>query len=284
MGPLLVTGVALVLLVSIAALDRLALAMLRPPHRPSGREPSDVGLEGQDWTIPGEPPLKGWVMEGGSPEGPVVVLAHGWGANAGVVLPVGAAMAPAASRVLAYDVRGHGRSDRAAVVSIRQFRDDAMRAVRSATARFPGRPVILAGHSLGGAAAILAAAEGAPVAGLVLVAAPYDVFGTIGRYLEEKGLPGRWLIPLLRPFWRVRVGLPERRLHPGLALSRISLPTLVIQPEVDTRVPPTEGARLASTAGTTMKLVSGAGHTDVLQHTATAALVREFAAEIAART
>lgn len=266
----------MVLLGIALALDRLALALLRPAHRPAAREPSDVGLSGQDWTVPGEPPLKGWVMKGGSETGAVVVLAHGWGANTGVVLPVGAAMAPAASRVVAYDVRGHGRSDQAPMVSVRQFRDDAMRVVETVVRTFPGRPVVLAGHSLGGAAAILAAAEGAPVSGLILVACPYDVFGTIGRYLEERGLPGRILIPLLRPFWRLRVGQPARRLHPGHALEALAVPTLVIQPEMDTRVPPTEGVRLATAARTVVSMVPGAGHTDVLQHPRTAELCLEF--------
>lgn len=284
MSPLLLIGAALVGLVIVLALDRLALALLRPAHRPPGREPSDVGLVGEDWTIPGQPPLKGWVMKGGSEAGPVVVLAHGWGANTGVVLPLGAAMAAAAFRVVAYDVRGHGRSDRAPMVSVRQFRDDAMRVVKAVVTAFPGRPVVLAGHSLGGAAAILAAAEGAPVSGLVLVACPYDVFATIGRYLQEKGLPGRLLIPLLRPFWRLRVGQPARRLHPGLALEKLAVPTLVIQPAADTRVPPEEGTRLASAAGLAVSIVPGAGHTNVLQHPRTAELCLDFTASFAGRS
>ncbi|HSG49511.1 MAG TPA: alpha/beta fold hydrolase, partial [Longimicrobiales bacterium] len=190
MGPPATLGIALLLILLLLALDRMALNLMRPVHRPPGREPADVGLPSREWDIPGEPPLKGWWIEGGDPEGPVFLLAHGWGANGGVVLPMARAVAPVASSVVTYDVRGHGRSDRAPMVSIRQFRDDAMRAIRAVTLEKPGRAVILVGHSLGGAAGVLAAAQGAPLSAVILVATPYDVYGTIARYLEERGIPG----------------------------------------------------------------------------------------------
>lgn len=268
-------------LVAVILLDRVALALMRPAHRPPGHTPDQVGLTARDWTVPGEPPLKGWWMRGEDPQGPVVILAHGWGANGAVVLPLARAAAPAAAWVVTYDVRGHGRSDRASMVSIRQFRDDALRAVEAASAEAPGRPVVLAGHSLGGAAAILAAAEGAPVAGLVLVATPFDVYGTIARYMREKGIPGHLLVPFLKPFWRARVGLPARRLHPGRRLRGITVPTLVIQPAEDSRVPPHEGERLARASRTAVALIPGAGHTDILEHPKVGELLREFAARVA---
>lgn len=271
-----------ILLVLAVGLDRLALSILRPHHRPPGRTPEDVGLRSADWSLGGEPPLSGWRMEGADPDGPVVVLAHGWGANAGVVLPLAREVAPAAAQVFAFDVRGHGRSDRSPKVSIRQFRDDTIRALEGAAALHPGRPIILAGHSLGGAAGILAAAAGAPISGLITVATPYDVFGAIARYLKDRGLPGHLLVPLLRPFWRIRVGVPERKVHPGRALARVGIPVLVVQPELDTRVPVSDGRRLAAVAGTPMALVAGARHTDVLQHPELGRLVREFVTRVGA--
>ncbi|HSG46194.1 MAG TPA: alpha/beta hydrolase, partial [Longimicrobiales bacterium] len=87
--------------------------------------------------------------------------------------------------------------------------------------------------------------------------------------------------PFLKPFWRVRVGLPARVVHPGLALRRIDLPTLIIQPEKDTRVPASEGERLAlASPRGEMVVIPGAGHTDVLQHPGLGELVREFVARV----
>ncbi|MDT8340128.1 MAG: alpha/beta fold hydrolase [Longimicrobiales bacterium] len=276
-GAALVAGVAL-LGGAALGLDRLALALLRPPHRAPARTPADVGMQAQDWTVPGDPALEGWWIEGGDPAGPVVLLAHGWGANGAALLPLAQAAAPVSAAVALWDVRGHGRSDRAARVSIRQFRDDALRAVQAAGTRLPGRPLLLVGHSMGGAAGILAAREGAPLAGLVLIATPWDVFGAIARYLRERGLPGGLLVPLLKPFWRVRVGVPARTVHPGRALTGLALRTLVIQPERDTRVPPRDGERLARAAGTEAMLVAGADHTDVLTSPQVAELLRDFVA------
>lgn len=276
MSPLVVIGIAVLALVVLAAMDRFALAMLRPVHRPPGRTPDDVGAPAREWEVPEEPALQGWWMEGEDPDGPLVLLVHGWGANGAVLLPLVPALRHHASAVVSFDVRGHGRSDRAPMVSLRQFREDTLRAVRRLTQEDPGRRVVVVGHSMGGAAGILAAAQGAPVAGLVLIATPYDVYGAISRYLQERKLPGPLIVPFLRPFWRVRIGLPWRELHPGLALQRTSVPTLVIQPENDTRVPLDDGRRLAAASGSVVALVEGAAHSDILQHPRTGELIGEF--------
>ena len=236
-------------------------------------------MSARPWRVGGSPELHGWWMAGDRPEGPIVILAHGWGANGGTVLPLAPAVRGVASHVVAVDIRGHGRSDDAPMVSLRQFRDDTVRLVDAVRQEAPGHGVVLVGHSLGGAGGALAGDLGAGIDGLVLVATPHDVFGSIARYLVEKGLPGHFLVPFLTPFWRVRIGLPTHRLHPGQALARQDdLRTLVIQPELDTRVPPGDGESLARASSTEMALIPGAGHTDVLRHPMTARLVQDFVA------
>ena len=215
-------------------------------------------------------------MEGGNPAGPVVVLAHGWGANAGALLSLAPALLPVASHLVAVDVRGHGRSADAPIVSIRHFRDDLVRILRHVRDETPHNPVVLAGHSMGGAAAILAAEDTGVVAGLALIAAPHDVFGTVARYLRERGIPGHLLVPLFLPSWRLRIGEPAWRLDPGRALSALSIPTLVLQPADDVRVPPPEGEALARAAGVPLVTIPGAGHSDVLTHPETGRLLTNF--------
>lgn len=58
-------------------------------------------------------------------------------------------------RVIAYDARGHGKSGRAATYAIGEFADDLLRVIDTVA----GRPAIVIGHSLGGAAALVAAAK-----------------------------------------------------------------------------------------------------------------------------
>jgi pimeloyl-ACP methyl ester carboxylesterase len=68
-------------------------------------------------------------------------------------------------RTIAYDHRGHGKSERASDYSLRAFADDLLHVLRD----LAKAPAVLIGHSLGGLVALAAAAE-APelVAGLVL--------------------------------------------------------------------------------------------------------------------
>lgn len=278
-----VLGIAALALAAMVLLDRVALGMMRPARRPVAREPDALEMAFSSWTIPGAPPLEAWDIPGQDPAGPVVILAHGWGANAAVVLPLARRVAGLSARIVAFDVRGHGRSDDAPKVSLRQFRDDALRAARAVMAREERRDgstpaIVMVGHSMGGTAAVLAAGEGAPLAGLVLVAAPCDIFGTVARYLTEKGLPGGLLVPMTRPFFRLRVGLPERDLSPARVLPELDIPVCVIQPAEDTRVPPSEGRRLAELAGTGMHLVEGAGHTSILENDRAGAILGEFVA------
>ena len=260
------------------ALDRMAVALLRPQRRPVGQTPGDVGVHARAFTLRDEPALEGWWMEGGRPGGPVVVLAHGWGANAGALLSLAPALLPVASHLVAADVRGHGRSAHAPVVSIRHFRDDLVRVLQHVREQAPDTPLVLAGHSMGGAAGILAAEATGIVGALALIAAPHDVFGTVARYLGERGIPGHLLVPLFVPSWRLRIGEPAWRLDPGRALASMSIPTLVVQPADDVRVPPSEGAALARAAGVDVATIPGAGHSDVLTHPETGRLLGNFVA------
>lgn len=99
------------------------------------------------------------VLDFGPPDRPVdIVFSHANGFNARTYRSI---LAPLADdlRILAVDMRGHGASSLPAVVDGREgwheFRDDLLALLASeATA-----PVILAGHSMGGAASLLAAAE-----------------------------------------------------------------------------------------------------------------------------
>lgn len=270
-GGLVVSAVAVVLG------NRFALRIVRPVRRPPGRTPADAGAACEDVTIPGPYPLRGWLLrpreDGG---GPVVALGHGWGANSGVLVDLAAALAERGYPVLLYDYRGHGRSGDAPFVTIRHYRDDTREAARWMVARFPERPVVLGGHSMGGAASILATVEDALAAGIVLVAAPADVLDATARYLGERGLPGRALVLVLKPFWDRLIGEPYRRLIPAGRAVELSVPVLVIHPELDERVTLDEAHRLAEAAGSEVEVLEGADHRDVLHDSRTAHLILEF--------
>jgi len=149
------------------ALDRIANAVVRPvPREPDVTVP-DLGIPHEDVTFSaGDHDLRGWLLAPADPgDRPVVMMAHGWGANYGTLLELAEPLVAAGYPVFLFDVRGHGRNEPVPYVTVRHFRDDVMAAVAYAEHRFTGRALVVVGHSLGGAAAVLAAAEGAPMSG-----------------------------------------------------------------------------------------------------------------------
>ena len=260
-------------------LDRLANAVVRPTPRLPERSVPDSGLDHEDIVIPGHGhPLAGWLMSA-APSAlgkPLVLLAHGWGANYGTVLKLAEPLVREGHDVLLFDMRGHGRNQGVPFVTVRHLRDDVLAVTRYAAARFPARRLVLVGHSFGGAASVLAAAEGAPVAGLILIASPSDVLRVTAEFLTQKGLPGALLVTVLRPFWWWRLGGTFRPHSPARRIRELTVPVLIIQPEHDSRVHRDHAERLSAAAGTPYHLVPDREHTDVLGAEQTVRLVHDF--------
>ena len=107
---------------------------------------------------------------------------------------------------------------------------------------------------------------GAPVDGLVAIATPASVLEVTADYLRERGFPGGFMVVALRPFWWRRVGGTFRHLVPERKIGRVTQPVLVLHPEGDRRVGKRHAQRLAAAAGVEPQVISGAGHSDVLEH------------------
>jgi len=266
-------------LLAIFGLDRLAARVASPPPRAIERTVPELGMPHEDLRIPsGDHRLGAWLLspDGGRRHEPLLLLAHGWSANYGTVLQLGAPLVREGWEVLLFDVRGHGRNEPAPYVTIRQFRDDLMAVARYAARRFPERPLVLIGHSWGGGAAVIAAADGAPVDALVLIAAPADVLRVTAEYLRDHRLPGGLLMTVLRPFFWYRVGGSFRPLTPSRRIRELDLPIMLIQPENDARVVGAHARQLAEAGGLDVHVVRGREHTDVLAAPETLSMIEEF--------
>lgn len=91
----------------------------------------------------------------GSPDGPRALLAHGLGSDGALMWRYGIALADAGWQAVAVDLRGHGVAPRTLDYSIAAYAADL-----AATSPDRGGPWdAVVGHSLGGAAATVAAAE-----------------------------------------------------------------------------------------------------------------------------
>jgi alpha-beta hydrolase superfamily lysophospholipase len=96
-----------------------------------------------------------WLPEGSEPRA-VVVLAHGASEHSGRYEWTGEQLVSRGYALYAIDHRGHGRSegDRAVIDRMRNAVEDLHTLVERAAASHPGRPVVLLGHSMGGAVAL----------------------------------------------------------------------------------------------------------------------------------
>lgn len=147
------------------------------------------------------------VLDFGPPDRPVdIVFSHANGFNArtyrSILAPLGERL-----RILAIDLRGHGASTLPAVIEGRdgwsEFRDDLRALLAAATEG----PVVLAGHSMGGTASLLAAAaEPARVKALAL----FDpvLVHTPGRRSEDD--PAIAESPLVQGALRRRAAFPDK--------------------------------------------------------------------------
>jgi len=277
---------AVVLVAGVMLLERVAGRVVHPVPSLPERSVPDSGLPHEDLAISvGGYELAAWLLqsERAAPRAPILVLAHGWGANCGTVLRLAEPLARGGQDVLLFDMRGHGRNAPAPHVTVRHLRDDVAAVVRYVSERFPGRPLVLAGHSLGGAASVLAVTEGARVAGLILIATPSDVLRITQEYMTDKGLPGGLLVKVLRPFWWWRMGSTFRPHSPARRIGEVSVPLLMIQPERDQRVSRAHAEQLSSAAGVAYHLVPEREHTDVLDAPMTIQLVRDFMVDVEVR-
>ncbi|MBM4363552.1 MAG: alpha/beta hydrolase [Deltaproteobacteria bacterium] len=115
-------------------------------------------------TLKGEPKLVYYEKGDGRPGETPLVLAHGATFRSEDWENIHPRLATR-YRVIAYDMRGHGRSGRAGAYGVEALADDLLRIVRDVA----GAPSIVLAHSVSAAATIVAAArEPARIRGLVL--------------------------------------------------------------------------------------------------------------------
>jgi pimeloyl-ACP methyl ester carboxylesterase len=132
--------------------------------------------------------LGAWFIDGRA-DRPLVVLLHGNGGSRSAGLAEAELAATAGSPVLTVSQRAHGDSTGAVNDFGFSGRFDAVAAVDWLHERYPGRPVVVWGRSLGSAAALFAAADlGDRVSGYILEC-PYRDLRTATRNRTRTYLP-----------------------------------------------------------------------------------------------
>jgi acylglycerol lipase len=203
MKALLILGVLIaVLLLFIVGV----MALVAPATWPRGARTNDPSLM-DDTVVLSDGvrlPLRTWGVTAGDEPRAIVVALHGAAGYSKLIEPLGISLAGRRIATYAYDQRGHGGApNQGKWPGIESLVEDVNEVVALVRAKHPDIPIYLAGHSLGGAVLLNAAAMGhyPSVSGTILIAPGVNV--------------ARHIAPPLRLF----LGLGAR-IAPGALLHR----------------------------------------------------------------
>lgn len=205
-----------------------------------------------------------WDIPGDSPAGPVIIVTHGWADSRLGALARLPALLPVASRIIAWDLRGHGEAPGICRLGTSEVDDLA-----ALVDRLGAGPVVLYGASLGGGVSIaLAAREAfAPRIAAVIAEAPYRMPMTPARrVMHARGLPYRANLPIA--FWVLGLGFGAgpgwRAFDRARHAERLRCPLLALHGESDRVCPIEDGREIAAAApGGEIAVIPGGGHNDL---------------------
>lgn len=243
----------------------------------------------ESWTIESRGnTLAVWDIAGRNPSGPVVVFVHGWGDSRIGALSRLPAFAVCASRLIAWDLPGHGDSSGTCTLGAKETQDLAALLDRLGTER----PVVLVGWSLGAGLCLDVASSDArkcPVAA-VIAESPYRFGPTPARnVLRQANLPYRTNIPVAFRFLSLRHGLPTGgyagpSFDRAVLAARLTIPLLVVHGTDDQTSPPADGRLIAQAAPKGEFLgIPDAGHHGLWTQPVSSGIVTQAAADFVTR-
>lgn len=185
--------------------------------------------------------LFAWLGEA-APGAPAIVIMHGWGGNAEMMLPLATPLFRAGYTVLLVDARCHGRSDMDSFASLPRFAEDIQAAVAWLAQQLPTPPagIGVLGHSVGAGAALLAASKDARIAAVASLAAFAHPGNMMRRWLGGRGIPYFPLGAYILAYVQRTIGHRFDAIAPRQTISALTCPVLLMHGEADATVPVAE--------------------------------------------
>lgn len=222
---------------------------LRAPRVAALTSPESLGLAAQPVDIPGPngKTLFSWfVPVAGRTQAPAILVMHGWGANASMMLPSVAPLLSAGFAVLLLDARCHGASSDEAFTSLPRFAQDIEAGLDwlALQRQVDASRLAVIGHSVGAGAALLSATRRDDIRAVVSISAfahPYEV---MRRLLARHHIPYfgvGWYV--LRHVQRI-IGARFDDIAPAHSMTRVRCPVLLVHGVNDEMVPFDDARRL----------------------------------------
>lgn len=214
----------------------------RAPRLPESGSPGAFGLLYRTVYIPTKNGKKlfGWFIPPPGPgPAPAIAVLHGWGGNAELMLPFAPFLHDAGYALLFLDARSHGQSEKDGFSSMVKFAEDLEHGIKW----LEKQPGILAGrigvlgHSVGAAAALLAASRNASVGAVLSIAAFAHPALVMRRMMAGYHIPYRPLGWWVLWYVQKRIGASYDAIAPCNTIQRVSCPVLLIHGEQDAWVP-----------------------------------------------
>lgn len=182
---------------------------------------------------------------------PALMLLHGWGGNMETMLPLVLPLHYAGYTLLLFDARSHGGSDRDTFSSMPRFAEDLEHALDWLNRRpeVDPRRIGAVGHSVGAAAALLAASRRDDLAAVVSIAAFSHPRAMMRRLLAA------WRVPYIPFGWYVLlyvqhvIGHRFDDIAPINTIARARCPVLLVHGTDDLTVPVAEAEALHARLG-----------------------------------
>jgi alpha-beta hydrolase superfamily lysophospholipase len=243
----------------------IAFVVLHPPTQSTGQTPADppgLYFDEISFTTMDGLVLRGWFLPGRA--GATVILVHGFARDRTELLPEARWLVEMGFGALLFDSRAQGSSDGSHISLGYQERLDVRAAVDFVLRSSPEERIGVMGYSMGGIAAIEAAAENPRIRAVIAV----SPFASLNDALNRR-------LKLVRPlaaliiWWGERMtGLHLDDLRPTAAVAALSpRPILVMEAGDDAMIPPNSGQRLYEAAGEPKELwsVPAVAHVDFRQ-------------------
>ena len=227
----------------------------------------------RDWSLTSRGrALRVWDITGDAPHGPTVILTHGWGdSRIGALARVPAA-ARFASRIVAWDLPGHGDSEGICTIGTREVQD-----LLALIDQLPPGEIVLWGWSLGAGVSLAAASrqQNRRITAIICESCYRHARTPAANVLAARELPWRINLPIalwtlgtffgVGPHWR---GFDRREIAAQIAGQ---IPVLVIHGAMDIVCPLSDSRSITDAADGELVVVATAGHNDLWSTAAHAA-------------
>lgn len=238
----------------------------RAPRRLETGTPDNIGLPFEQVWIPSVAGkrLFGWLLPADNAAETVVIL-HGWGGNAELMLPLARPIHAQGLNVLLFDARNHGNSDAHGFSSLPRFAEDLHHAIEWLRHEYPDacRRIALLGHSVGAGAVLLTASHRKDIDAVITIAAFGHPEWVMRRYLQR--LPDL-LVRLINRYVQWVIGYRFAAIAPVNTVCAIHCPVLLVHGLADELVPVSDARAIASACprnNLALLEIPDAGHTSV---------------------